>query len=63
MQLSDDEAHNRLVAAREALGDDAGASVPANTALEAARKTLVLLQVALVAAMERAGSSGEPPQR
>lgn len=62
MNLSDEEAHARLVAAREALGDEPGASVPANTALEAARRALVMFQFALVAAMERANpDGGQPP--
>lgn len=50
--LSDNEAHDRLVAAREALGDAPGATMRANTALEAARRALVILQLGLVAASE-----------
>lgn len=53
MQLTDEEAHARLVAAREALGDVAGQTVHANAALEAARRALVMFQLALVAAMEK----------
>lgn len=66
-KLTDEEAHDRLVAAREALGDEAGESAHADTALEAARRALVMFQLALVAAQERAEgrimrSSDEPPQ-
>ncbi|MGU3496350.1 hypothetical protein ACLBXM_20100 [Xanthobacteraceae bacterium A53D] len=57
--LTDEQAHDRLVAAREALGDAAGTSTAANTALEAARKALVLLQLGLVGAMERRDRSAE----
>lgn len=60
-ELTDEQAHERLVAAREALGDEAGASTAAKTALEAARKALVLLQLGLVMAMERADRGSSPP--
>lgn len=50
--LSDNEAHDRLVAAREALGNASGATVRADTALRAARRALNILQVGLVAAAE-----------
>ena len=50
--LSDNEAHSRLVAAREALGDAPGATKRANTALEAARRAMTILQLGLVAASE-----------
>lgn len=50
--LSDNEAHDRLVAAREALGNASGSSVRADTALRAARRALNVLQVGLVAAAE-----------
>lgn len=52
--LTDTEAHERLTAAREAIGDRPGASVHADTALTAARKALVLLTLALVTATDRA---------
>lgn len=51
--LSDTEAHDRLCAASEALGDAPGATVRANTALQAARQALSLLQFGLVAAMDK----------
>lgn len=50
--LSDNEAHDRLVAARDALGDAPGATKRANTALEAARRAMTILQLGLVAAAE-----------
>ncbi len=51
--LSDNEADDRLKAAREALGDAPGATVAANTALEAARRALSLLSLGLISASER----------
>jgi len=48
MKLSDNETHDRLVKAREALGEDAAETVHANTAIETARRSLVMLQIALV---------------
>lgn len=59
--LTDEEAHERLVAAREALGTEAGQSVHANTALDAARRAILMFQFALVAAMERASRDDGPP--
>ena len=59
--LTDEEAHDRLIAAREALGDDAATSTAANTAMEAARKALVMLQLGLLMAMERRESGDAPP--
>ena len=51
-KLTDDQAHDLLVAAREALGDAEAASVRAQTILEAAKRSLVTLQLALVWATE-----------
>lgn len=59
MKLTDEQAHDRLVAAREALGDDPGESTHASTALEAARRALVMLQLALVTSMEKASRSSD----
>lgn len=53
--LSDAAAHERLVAAREALGDAPGATVAADTALQAARQALVMLQLALIASEPQPG--------
>lgn len=50
--LSDNEAHDRLHAAVEALGVGQCETVRGNTALRAARKALTLLQWGLVKAME-----------
>lgn len=50
--LSDNQAHDALVEARRALGDAPGQTVRANTALEAARKTLAGLALALLVASE-----------
>lgn len=57
--LDDFAAHDRLVAAREALGDAPGATTRADTTLKAARFTLLGLQFGLVAAAE-AGSDDVP---
>ena len=51
MKLSDNETHDRLVKAREALGEDAAETVHANTAIETARRSLVMLQIALMTAI------------
>ena len=58
--LSDTEAHDRLCKAAEALGNERGATKPADTALEAARRALVLLQLGLVQAMDQP-ATGSPP--
>ena len=58
--LTDTQAHDRLHAAREALGEASGETVQANTALEAARKALVLLQFGLIAASEKTSEQGPP---
>jgi hypothetical protein len=48
--LSLTEAHDRLVAARDALGHEPGATKAVDTALVTARRALVLLQLALIQA-------------
>lgn len=53
MKLSDDEAHERLVKAQQLLGSEEAQTKWANTALEAGRKALALLQLGLVAASDR----------
>lgn len=53
MKLTDDEAHERLVKAQQALGVEVAETTWANTALEAARKALALLQLGLVAASDK----------
>ncbi len=51
--LSDDEVYERIHAALLALGRDSGATVRGDTSLKAARKSLTLLQLGLLAAMEK----------
>ena len=51
-ELSDDEIYDRLYAAQQALGLDAGETVRGNTAIEAARTMLRLMCLGLVKAME-----------
>lgn len=58
-RLTDNEVHDRLVAAVRALGTAEGDTTRGNSALEAARQMIGLLQFGLVAAMERA----EPTDR
>jgi hypothetical protein len=48
--LSDNEIDDRLKAARAVLGEEHGATVPGETALAAARKTLELISLGLIAA-------------
>lgn len=51
--LSDNQAHDLLIAAREALGDQRGETVRADTALAAARRALDMLALGLLVASER----------
>jgi hypothetical protein len=55
--LSDNQADDRIKAARAALGEAPGASIAANTALSAARQALSLLSLGLIAASVK----NEPP--
>ena len=59
--LSDTQAADRLQQASAALGDAPGASIPANTALQAARKALSLLTLGLIATVERQDQKSDPP--
>ncbi|RAI34529.1 hypothetical protein [Rhodoplanes serenus] len=59
--LSDNEVHDRLVAACDVLGDRSGATTRGDTALKAARKALRLFQLGLVMAMEQAEPTDRPP--
>ena len=52
-KLSDIEVHDRLFAAREALGDETAETVEGNTALEAARKALSLFNTAMIRVIVR----------
>ena len=51
--ISDDEAYERLHAALTALGREDGQTTRGDTALKAARKALALLQMGLIAAIDR----------
>lgn len=51
--LSDNEAHDKLLNARKALGETPGRSTRARTALDAARQALTRLALALLYASER----------
>lgn len=50
--MTDEEVHDHLVAAREALGDRTARTARGETALATARRAMVILQFGLVAAME-----------
>ncbi len=52
-KLSDIEVHNRLYAARNALGEEEAATVEGNTAIEAARKALALFNSAMMKLITR----------
>jgi hypothetical protein len=52
-KLSDIEVHDRLYAARNALGDEAAETVEGNTAIEAARKALALFNAAMMKLISR----------
>lgn len=51
--MTDEEVHDRLVAAVEALGDRPAATVRGETALSAAKRALTLFQLALLMAAEK----------
>lgn len=51
--LSDNEAHDRLIEARRALGDAPADTIRAETALATARKALDMLALGLLVAAER----------
>lgn len=50
--LSDGEAYQRLINASDALGEAAGETVHADTALKAARRALTMIQMGLVKAVD-----------
>ena len=56
-KLTDNEVHDRLCAASDALGDQDAQTVQGQSALETARRALLLLQFALV----KAGDDYLPP--
>lgn len=51
--LSDNQVHDALVAAHDALGDHPAETVRGQTALEAAKKMLRLLKLGLLVAAEK----------
>jgi hypothetical protein len=59
-KLSDNQVHDRLVAAAEALAGPEAETLRGQTALDTARKAMVLLQLGLVAAMEKAEEAANP---
>ena len=61
--LTDNQAHDALYAARQALGEAPGATVHGNTALEAARKALTMLAFGVLVAGERAEKRPAKPKR
>jgi hypothetical protein len=52
-KLTDREAHDRLMQAQDALGVEECESIPAQTAIEAARKVLIQIQMALLLVIDR----------
>lgn len=52
-KLTDREAHDRLMQASDALGVEECETVPAQTAIEAARKVLIQIQMALLLVIDR----------
>jgi hypothetical protein len=58
-KLSDEQVWNRLHAASEALGREGGATTAGNTALEAARRSLILLQMGVLKSSEDAKDRAE----
>lgn len=59
--LSDTEAYDRLHAARLALGTEPGETTRGNTALEASRRALAILQAALLKGMENEEDQRKTP--
>lgn len=57
--LSDDDVYDRLHKALLAVGREGGATTRGDTAIKAARQVLQLLQLGLIAAMEKAGNGGD----
>jgi len=63
-KLTDNQVHDALYAAQQSLEAVEAETVRGNTALEAARRMLNLLQLGLIYAMEKNqdGVPGAPPQ-
>lgn len=60
-KLNDIEAYDRLHAAGQALGNDGGVTPAADTALQAARRALIALQMGLLRAIETPPKEPLPP--
>jgi hypothetical protein len=60
-KLSDIAVWNRLQVASEALGEAKGQTVAGNTALEAARRALLLLQMGVLQSSETKAQAGNEP--
>lgn len=58
-KLSDEQVWNRLQVARDALGQEEATSVAGNTALEAARRGLLILQMGVLKSSEDARDRAE----
>lgn len=58
--LDDMAAYDRLHAAMLALGSEKGATVHGDTALQAARRTLGMLQLALLTAADKVRDPADP---
>lgn len=61
-KLSDDQVWNRLHSAREALGEGKGVTVAGDTALTAARRALVMLQMGVLSSSEPDGQIKAPDE-
>ncbi|WP_062233210.1 hypothetical protein [Aureimonas sp. N4] len=59
--LEDMAAYDRLHAALDALGKAPGATIHGNTALEAARRSLRMLQLGLLVASDKAAKGQSEP--
>lgn len=57
--LTETEVHDRLVAARDALGEEPGDSDLGSSTLTTARRALSILQIGLVKAMEEDSDQNE----
>lgn len=60
-KLTDNQVHDRLHAAIEALGTEAGETVHGDTTLETARRSLRLMQLGHLTASERAAGRLKDP--
>ena len=59
--LTDNQVHDRLHAAMEAIGSNSGKTVHGDTALKSARKALLMLQLGVVTAQAKADEAPTAP--